>query len=860
MRKTSEKPNSRNQSDSSKQVAETVKGKKIEKPQKVEKTEKVEKAKKVEKTEKVEKAKKVEKTKKDEKTDENIVKKKVTKKPVESESESDENMESVEEIKIPVNKSKKVTASVKTADKKSSLRDLDKIVDDPDKYARSVTVERLVTILQKMSDYYYNEPRPLVDDDVFDTMNDVLKKRDPNNAFLFQTGVTEATEKDVQLPYSMPSLEKIKPGEKSLTSWFKKYNGPYMVMDKLDGISVQIYKDSKGHVNLYTKKQTSMGTIKNHMLKYLVNDKALANLPNNTSIRGEVVISKKDFEDVSKQIPDLKNERVTMSALMNTDRIDSRISKKAQMVVYNILYPRYTMDEQIKKLEKWGFKTVWHKQYTISDLNDSENNDNDDFATNEENDNEEEDDEEDEEDEEDEDDGENKAIVKLSKTELSLQQILLDRIETSEFLIDGLVVADDSKIYEHTEDKPKYSMAFKMNQDIKDAVVEEVIWDPTMYSYLKPVIRIKPITFPGNVTVTYATGHNAKNIYNNNIGKGATIKIVRSGNVIPYVIKVDTPASKPDMPDMEYEWTDEGKKVDIMVVNPSDEISRKIQIKRNLHFFRKLKVKFLSEGIITKIYDGGYTTVKSIVKCASTKNTKLYKIPGLGEKMVTKIYDQIDKAFNRVKLFDLMAGSLIFGRGLGVRKIKAILKKYPNVLNMVSDNDSVIKQNILQVAGFSDILATKFADNLKSFGDFLTELKSVSKYNLTFEPQQAPQPSQSPQPEQTPIDDKSKKGKNKNNKQKSPTKDKNNEQKSLAKAKDNNLMTNQKILMTGFRSDAILEFIENNGGEIASGVSKNTTLVIYDTSKKGDTSKLNRARDLGIQTMTRQEFENKYNI
>jgi hypothetical protein len=57
---------------------------------------------------------------------------------------------------------------------KGGLRDLDKIVDDPEGYARSISVDRLVTILQKMSDFYYGEARPLVDDEVYDVMLDVL--------------------------------------------------------------------------------------------------------------------------------------------------------------------------------------------------------------------------------------------------------------------------------------------------------------------------------------------------------------------------------------------------------------------------------------------------------------------------------------------------------------------------------------------------------------------------------------------------------------------------------------------------------------------------------------------------------------
>ena len=194
----------------------------------------------------------------------------------------------------------------------------------------------------------------------------------------------------------------------------------------------------------------------------------------------------------------------------------------------------------------------------------------------------------------------------------------------------------------------------------------------------------------------------------------------------------------------------------------------------------------------------------------------MYDINGLGEKMVTKIYGQIDKAFNKIKLPELMAGSLKFGNGLGTRKLKEIIKVYPNILTM--KNSKNLKEKIINISGFSNILATKFTDNIKEFCKFLDELQKKCSYNLSF-------------------DDKK-------------TKDK--------KSKDK-IMINQKVVLTGFRSDKINEFIESNGGQISNSVSKNTTLVIYIPSDKGS-SKLDKAKELDITIMKRSEFEKKYNI
>ena len=272
-------------------------------------------------------------------------------------------------------------------------------------------------------------------------------------------------------------------------------------------------------------------------------------------------------------------------------------------------------------------------------------------------------------------------------------------------------------------------MAFKMNTGMREAEIEEIIWEPTMYWYLKPVVRIKPVVLAGNVTVTYVTAHNAKYIKDNNLGKGSLISIVRSGDVIPYIDDV-IEATGADMPDEKYMWNDSG--VDIIVVDPSPETLGKITIKQNLHFFKSIGVKFLSEGLTTKLYNHGYESIVAIVVAANTKDTELYNINGLGEKMVNKIYGQIDKALQKIKLPELMAGSLKFGRGLGKRKIVEILKIYPNILDMRTEDYQDIKNNILDVPGFSEILASKFAENLETFCIFLDDLRENTDYNLDF--------------------------------------------------------------------------------------------------------------------------------
>lgn len=648
------------------------------------------------------------------------------------------------------------------------MKNIETIILDPVKYAHSITIKKLVSLLQKLSDVYYTKTNPLVDDDVYDALYDVLKERDPDNAYFFQTGVKKSSNKDVVLPYQMPSLNKIKPNEKTLERWFNTYTDTYIIMDKLDGISIQIHKNETGEIDMYTKKQTGMGTSKKHLLKYVVSDTILNKIPNNTSIRGELVISQKDFKKINHN-DEFKNPRSMMSGLVNVDKLDTRIANKAQFIAYSIIHPRYKIGKQLVILTKWGFNTVWYEKLNNND----DNNDNN-----------------------------------INSIEAKLIKLLAERKSQSEFLIDGLVITDNSAIHEHSDTTPKYAIAFKMNmeENMKDAIVEEIEWSPTMYGYLQPVVRIKPIILDGNVTITYVSAHNARYVYDNNIGKGSIIKIIRSGDVIPYIVSIVKHNDTPDMPSIKYKWNE--TKIEIIVKNPTADILDKIQIKQNIHFFKTIKVKYLSDGIITKLHNAGYKTIIDILKASQTKDNELYDINGLGEKIILKIYEQIDKAFKKIKLAEFMAGSLQFGRGFGVRKLNAILKKHPDILTIKQD----IKQLILDIDGFSETLANKFCANLENFKKFM---KSINKiYNI----------------------------KNEQNEQK----------------QNKQIMINAIIVMTGKRDNTIIEFIENNGGKISSSVSKNTTLVIHD----GDinSSKMQKAKELNIKQMTTTEFIKQYKL
>lgn len=635
-----------------------------------------------------------------------------------------------------------------------------KITDNPELYGETVSIDKLVKVLKTFSEYYYNTDNPLIPDSIYDILIESLTKRDPDNKFLKEIG---ARVKDaVKLPYYMPSLDKIKPSSKSLKSnnsldaWLATYHGEYMISDKLDGISGLFVKKGKS-IKMYTRGDGTEGQDITNLIEHIIKID-IKKLPD-IAIRGEMIMSRNNFDKVKDRF---KNARNAVAGIVNSKKYSSEIATLVDFIGYNVLGIKDNACQQMKLLEEYKFPTVTYK--SIKDLN----------------------------------------IDYLSK-------YFIKRRTESDYEIDGIVVSDCSKSYDVTKENPKYAFAFKMMLDDQKAIttVKDVEWNLSKDGYYKPKIVLEPIELVG-VTVTYATAFNAKYVNDNKLGPGAIVEIIRSGDVIPYILKVIKPATKAKMPNGEYKWNETG--VDIILQDKSND---DIIIKKLAYFFKTLGVKNMGEGIIAKLVNNGYKTIISVL----TANKKdLSQIDGLGDKSISKVFDNIVETFNTTDLPTLMAASGLFGRGMGVKRLKLITDKYPNILDIVDLTRDKYLDLIVNIEGFDKITATLFVDNINHFKKFLAALDKISTINI----------------------------------------------KHLYEKKQNNtpktgLFIGKKIVLTGFRGQGIEEFIINNGGTTSSSVSKNTDLVIYADGETSS-SKYLKAKELGITNIPLSEFKKKYNI
>jgi NAD-dependent DNA ligase len=349
-----------------------------------------------------------------------------------------------------------------------------------------------------------------------------------------------------------------------------------------------------------------------------------------------------------------------------------------------------------------------------------------------------------------------------------------------------------------------------MSDQVAEAKVVDVIWEASKDGYLKPRVRIEPIQLAG-VRIEYATGFNGKFIEDNMIGIGAVIVMVRSGDVIPYIKSVTTPADKAKMPLVPYIWNK--THVDVLLENPNDDVT--VQEKNVTLFFVSLGVDGLAKGNIKKLFQKEKTTVPAILKMTVSD---FESVDGFKTKMAEKLYNSIQEKVKNASLLDIMVASGKLGRGLGERKIKPILAKYPDILTRCEAD--VVKEDMLkEVDGIGKENAHEFVKNITSFMTFLKECDLEDK--LKDAPITKPDVLQN------------------------------------TFTNTSHPLFGKKIVMTKVRDKEIIEFMNKNGLVLEDSMKKDIFVLIVK-AKEDKSNKTAFAEKNGIPIMTVEEFKAKY--
>jgi hypothetical protein len=396
---------------------------------------------------------------------------------------------------------------------------------------------------------------------------------------------------------------------------------------------------------------------------------------------------------------------------------------------------------------------------------------------------------------------------------------------SGEYEIDGLILTDNSKAYPpNASGNPAHSIAFKMDLEDQQAETEvlQVLWERSRYNVFKPVVSIKRVHLCG-VDIDKATGYNAAYIEENKIGPGARVVVIRSGDVIPKIIKITKPAPDgPQFPEEGYEWN--GTHVDIVAT----EKTKIVFIKLIEKFFVSIKADGVRESTIEKMYSDGLTSITDICRASPSR---FFEIDGFQEKIAKKLHTNIHEALKSVTFPQLMAGAECFPQGIGARKMKMVFKKYPDLIIREDPKDPMspfivnpkyeesLGAHIMSVVSFAEKTTEMVTSNIGTFMEFLNQLPRKDLIYLAV-----------PKTE---------------------------EDRGGAGEAGDNPFEGKTFVFSGYRPKDTMSMIEEQGGRITGSVSSKTDFVITPDTES-TAGKVAKARSLGIPVLSPEDFTARF--
>ena len=283
--------------------------------------------------------------------------------------------------------------------------------------------------------------------------------------------------------------------------------------------------------------------------------------------------------------------------------------------------------------------------------------------------------------------------------------------------VDGVVLeVKDENLKNYmgaTQHHHRWQIAFKANVDKAEVRVVQVRPQTSRSGRVNPVAELEPTRLSG-VTISRATAHHYGMVKEKGIGPGAVIELVRSGQVIPKIERVITPA-KPQIPpecpscgsyvvwEGDYLYCPNTSKCPAQIENTIE------------HFFTLMRnVDGFGSKTIQKLYEQGKHSVYSIYTLSVPDFIKM----GFGDKTSQNLVNQLKRSRTEaVEDYRFLAAFGVFRLGLG--NSERLLRSYP----LMQLFDLAI-EDISKIDGFAELTAKVVVDGLKNIReDFYRLLK-----------------------------------------------------------------------------------------------------------------------------------------
>ena len=569
------------------------------------------------------------------------------------------------------------------------------------------------------------------------------------------------------------NLEEFKTYDKKTRIRLKLKNIDYFCTLKYDGIASSLEYRNGLLVSASTRGNGYIGE------NILDNINKIENVPkvisdkNNIFVRGELILLKKDFlkinKDREKEGLDLfSNPRNTVSGVVRSDNFS--IPKNSILfLAYEILTEEnfnFKFSNQMDHLKALGFDVGRY----------------------------------------------HKLCKSLKEVEKHYKNILSSR-EEIQYEIDGVVAKiNDINIQNKLGiigNKPRYSIALKFPPVIRTTVIKDVVFEVGKSGIVTPVALLEPVNIKG-VLVSKVTLHNYNEILKKDIHIGDTVEIIRSGDVIPKILRVILEKRKGNVKEIRLPNKCTScssnlatKKNSLYCINKECD---GIKIRKLLNFVSNLEIEDLGEVHIIDLYNKGI--VRTFPDIYKLNKEKLYKLDRMGDTLSNKILYNINN--KKVIGLDKFLSSISI-KGIGKTNSKEIVKRLKD-LNTIMNSPT---EEFEKIDGVGKVLSNEIY-NFFNHKDNINMIEEMMRLGLKF---------------------------------------KNNENAKHSK------LAGKRIAITGsfdINRNQIINLLEENGATITNTINNKLDFIIV--GKIDNSRKLESSKKYNIKSLTYEELINYINF
>ena len=381
--------------------------------------------------------------------------------------------------------------------------------------------------------------------------------------------------------------------------------------------------------------------------------------------------------------------------------------------------------------------------------------------------------------------------------------------ESYAMMLDGMVIKVNEIAAQidmgYTVKNPRFSVAYKFPAVEKITTLKEIILQVGRSGVVTPVAIVEPTNIDG-VVVERATLHNFDEIDRKDIRINDKVIILRSGDVIPKIIKVLTHERKGN--EVEYERPKNcpvcgSELLDEGVLLKCQNLKCEARVINSIIYFASkpcLNIDGLGSKIVEALFNAG--VIKSVLDLFDLTLVKLLALDGFKEKKSRNLLNSLQNA----KGCDYWR----FINSLGIEHIGEVASKTLSE-RFGSGFIDASKDEIVALDGFGEEMAESVLEFVRVNRDTILKLQSILK---PLEPKKREDAKENP-----------------------------------FKAKS--------VVLTGSMSqsrDVIKEMLEDLGAKVVSSVSKKTDFVIYGEDAG---SKYDKAMSLGVAVLSEKEMRDK---